>query len=185
VGCVPDPLVTEMVEVPTLETARLRLRAYRLDDFENYAVMWADPAVVRFIGGVPFSRETNWTRFLRLVGIWHYLGFGFFAIEDKASGAFVGECGFHDYRRAVEPSIEGTMEAGWALTAPMQRKGIAVEAMTAAIAWARAHGTGDRFTCMIDPDNTPSQRVAAKLGFTEFARTTYSGKPVILFDQLR
>ena len=174
-----------MPDIPTLETERLRLRPYRLDDFESYATMWSDPAVVRFIGGIPFSREANWTRFLRLVGIWHYLGFGFFAIEDKATGIFLGECGFHDYRRLVVPSIEGTMEAGWALTAAAHRKGIAVEAMTAAIAWARAHGTGERLTCMIDPENTPSLRVAAKLGFRQFASTTYVDKPVLLLERAR
>ena len=80
-----------MVEIPTLETPRLRLRPYRLDDFEPYAVMWQDPRVVRFIGGVPFTREQSWTRFLRQIGLWHHLGFGFFALEHKDTGAFAGE----------------------------------------------------------------------------------------------
>ena len=56
--------------IPTIETLRLRLRPYRLDDFEAYAAMWGDPAVVRYIGGVPFSREAAWTRFLRQIGLW-------------------------------------------------------------------------------------------------------------------
>ena len=75
----------------TLETPRLRLRPYRLDDFETYAAMWTEPQVVRFIGGKPMSREAAWTRFLRQVGMWRLLGFGFFALEDRESGAFVGE----------------------------------------------------------------------------------------------
>jgi RimJ/RimL family protein N-acetyltransferase len=36
-----------MLDIPTLETSRLRLRPYRLEDFEAYAAIWADPAVVR------------------------------------------------------------------------------------------------------------------------------------------
>lgn len=174
-----------MVDIPTLETERLRLRPYRLDDFDDYVRMWADPAVVRFIGGVPFTREQSWGRFVRHVGLWQYLGFGPFALEDKATGAFAGECGFHDFRRAVEPSLEGTMEAGWSLTAPMQGRGLAEEAMRAAIGWAAAHGTGERLTCMIDEDHAASRRVAAKLGFVEFARTSYGGAPVILFERRR
>ena len=41
------------MEVPVIETERLLLRGHRLDDFEALAAMWADPAVVRFIGGKP------------------------------------------------------------------------------------------------------------------------------------
>jgi RimJ/RimL family protein N-acetyltransferase len=99
------------VDIPTLETPRLRLRPHRLDDFDAYAAMWADPAVTRFIGGVPFTREQAWTRFLRQAGMWQQMSFGFFALEDRESGTFTGECGFHELRRDVLPAIEGTMEA--------------------------------------------------------------------------
>src|SRR6185369_16733134 len=91
-GRLPDPLVAM---THRLETARLRMRPYELADFDAYAAMWQEPAVVRFIGGVPFTREQSWTRFLRQVGMWQLMGFGFFAIEDKATGAIAGECGFH------------------------------------------------------------------------------------------
>ena len=174
-----------MLDIPTLETSRLRLRPYRLEDFEAYAAIWADPAVVRFIGGVPFTREASWPRFLRQSGLWHFLGFGSFMIEHKATGAVAGECGFHDMRRAIEPSIEGTMEAGWALTTAMQGQGLAQEAMRAAIGWGDAHGRGERMTALIDFDHAASLRVADKLGFTEFARTAYAGKPVVLLERRR
>ena len=54
--------------------------------------------MVRFIGGRPMSREAGWIRFLRQVGLWRFLGFGFFALEDRQSGVFVGEGGFLDLR---------------------------------------------------------------------------------------
>jgi RimJ/RimL family protein N-acetyltransferase len=174
-----------MVEIPTLETERLRLRPYRLSDFDAYAAMWADPAVVRFIGGVPFTREQSWTRFLRQIGLWHHLGFGFFALEDKATGVFAGECGFHDLKRAIEPSLEGTMECGWGLTAPMQGRGLAEQAMRAAIGWAGEHATAGRLTAIIDPGNGASLHVAEKLGFAEFARSTYGGHPIVLLERPR
>src|SRR5215213_951793 len=41
---------------PTLDTERLRLRGHRAEDLEECAKMWADPEVVRFIGGRPFTR---------------------------------------------------------------------------------------------------------------------------------
>ncbi|MEO8882244.1 MAG: GNAT family N-acetyltransferase, partial [Devosia sp.] len=133
-----------MVEIPTLETPRLLLRAYRIDDFDDYARMWADPEVYCFIGGKAFTREAAWTRFLRQIGLWHHLGYGFFAVEHRETGAFAGEVGFHDLRRAITPSLEGTMEVGWAVTPIMQGQGLAAEAMRTALGWAGEHGTGTR-----------------------------------------
>lgn len=174
-----------MVDIPTLETPRLRLRAYRLDDFEPYAALWAEPAVVRFIGGAPLSREAAWIRFLRQIGLWHYLGYGFFAIEDRATGAFVGECGFHDLRRDLTPSLEGSMEAGWGLSTAMQGRGLAEEAVRAALGWADRYGTGPRITCMIQSDHPASLYIAGKLGFRAFADATYHGKAMKLLERAR
>ena len=171
--------------IPTIETERLLLRPHTLADFEAYAEMWADPDVVRFIGGgKPSDREASWARLIRHAGMWHHMGFGFFAIEEKATGHFVGEAGFHEVRRNIVPSIEGTLEAGWALNSAGQGWGYATEAMTAAIAWADGTFPGMRMTCIIDPDNLPSIRVAHRLGFREFGRTTYKEAPVILFERL-
>ena len=177
--------MSDLVRIPTLTTGRLLLRPYRLADFDAYAAMWADPAVTRFIGGVPFTREQSWSRFLRQIGVWHHLAFGFFAIEEKATGRFAGECGFHDLHRAIEPSIEGTMEAGWGLVPEFHGKGLAGEAMRAALDWAADHGGPDRLTCLIHPDNAPSLRLARKLGFEEFARSTYGGAPSVLLQRSR
>ncbi len=56
--------------VPVLETERLQLRGHRLEDFVQCAAMWADPLVIRYIGGKPLTEEESWTRFLRYVGHW-------------------------------------------------------------------------------------------------------------------
>ena len=169
--------------IPTIETKRLILRPHRIDDFEAYVEMWADPDVVRFIGGKPFDREASWGRFMRQAGIWQVLGFGFFAIEEKETGRLAGEAGFAEFRRNLEPSIEGTLEAGWALNPNVQGWGYATEAMTAAIGWADAAVPGRRMTCIIDPDNLPSIRVAQRLGFTEMARTRYNDAPITVFER--
>lgn len=174
-----------MSPIPTLTTPRLVLRPYRLEDFDAYAAMWAEPSVIRFIGGVPLSREAAWVRFLRQIGLWHHLGFGLLVVEDRASGALIGEAGFHDMKRTLIPSIEGTMEAGWALASVAQGKGLAEEAMRAALDWADTCGTGDRITCMIHPDHAASLHVAGKLGFTRFADGSYSGHPVVLLERPR
>lgn len=172
-----------MGDFPRIETQRLILRRHEARDFEAYAAMWADPDVVRFIGGASFTREQTWTRFLRQAGIWHFMGFGFFAIEEKSTGAFIGEAGFHELRRDLSPSIEGTLETGWAFIPGAQGKGYATEAVGAALQWAAAAFEAMKATCIIEPDNVASLRVAAKLGFQEFARTLYHGRSIVLLER--
>ncbi|MBX5022966.1 GNAT family N-acetyltransferase [Rhizobium lentis] len=167
-----------MIDIPTLETERLTLRPHRLDDFEAHAALWADEEVVRFITGVPSTREQSWSRMLRLAGMWHHMGFGFLAMVEKESRQFIGEAGFLEARREMEPSIEGTMEVGWALMPTAQGRGYATEALAALIGWAEAHFPGKAMSCIISPDNVASLRVAAKLGFRETARTQYNGEVI-------
>ncbi len=172
-----------MHTVPTIETDRLILRPYRRDDFTPYSALFANPEVTRFIGGVPFSREQAWTRFLRQVGMWHYFGFGFFAVQDKETGNFIGEAGFHDLHRVISPSLEGTMETGWALSPRSHGRGLATEAVSAALTWGEQHFPSLKKTCIIDISNLASLRVAAKLHFREARRTVYHGAQVVLFER--
>jgi RimJ/RimL family protein N-acetyltransferase len=89
--------------IPTLESSRLILRGPTLDDFAASLAMWSDPAVVRYFGRPPFGEEEVWARLLRYVGHWALLGFGYWVVVEKASGRFVGEVGFADLRREIEP----------------------------------------------------------------------------------
>lgn len=112
----PRPREAEPV-VPAIETQRLVLRGFRVEDFADSAALWADPDVTRFIGGRPSTEEESWTRFLRYLGHWSALGFGYWAVREKNSGRYVGEVGFADYRRDIEPSLGGAPEIGWVLAA--------------------------------------------------------------------
>jgi RimJ/RimL family protein N-acetyltransferase len=176
-------LARSLVEVPILESGRLRLRGHRLADFADCAAMWADPVVTRYIGGKPFSREEVWARLLRYVGHWALLGFGYWAVEEKATSEFVGELGFADFKRDIQPSLEDTPELGWALASRVHGKGYATEAVRAAITWGDEHFGRARTTCLIHPENMASIRVAEKCGYREFQRTTYKGHATILFER--
>ncbi len=123
------------MRVPILETERLTLRAHRLDDFGPYAAMWADPVVIQHIGGKSIPDEDAWTRFLRQAGHWALLGFGYWVVEEKTTGAFAGEIGFANLRRNMEPPLGDTPEIGWVLASPFHGKGYATEAVRAALAW--------------------------------------------------
>jgi RimJ/RimL family protein N-acetyltransferase len=169
--------------IAVIETARLRLRRHRVDDFADCLAMWGDPAITRHIGGKPFPAEEVWAKILRYAGHWALLGFGYWVIEEKTSGRFVGEVGFADFKRTIEPSFDGAPEIGWALAAWAHGAGFATEAVGAAIAWGEAQFGAARSVCLIIPDNAASIRVAAKCGYREFARTTYKDRPTILFQR--
>ncbi len=169
------------VQVPILETERLKLRGHRLDDFNHCAAMWADPKVTRFTTGKPLSEEESWRRLLGYVGHWSLLGFGYWVAEEKATGNFVGEIGFADYKRDLEPSLKGTPEIGWVLAGHAHGKGLATETVRAAVAWGDAHFQSPRTACIIAPENLASIRVAVKCGYREFAQATYKGSPTLMF----
>lgn len=165
---------------PVLETERLRLRGHRLADFDAVAAMWADPNVTRYIGGKPSTREESWARMMRYPGHWALMGYGFWLIEEKDTGRVVGEAGFADLKREIEPRFENP-EHGWALASWAHGRGFGSEALTAQLGWAEKHFGPTPFVCMIDPDNGPSIRLAEKHGYREFARSSYKGAPTILF----
>ncbi len=168
------------VGAPTLETERLKLRAHRLEDFVHSAAMWADPEVTRYIGGKPHTEEESWARLLRYAGHWSLLGFGYWAVEEKSTGRFIGEVGFADYKRDL-PALKSLPEIGWAFTTQARGNGFATEAVRAAITWGDAHFRSPRTACIIHPENLASIRVAEKCAYREFQRATYKSHATIMF----
>jgi len=169
--------------IPTLETPRLTLRGHTLDDFAHSVAMWGDPEVTRHIGGRPATREEVWSKLLRLTGCWALLGYGYWVVCERASGRFVGEVGYADFEREIDPPFAGAPEGGWVLARWAQGKGYATEAVRAATAWLEERLGPVRTVCMIDAGNAASVRVAEKCGYRRWAETTYHGDAVILFER--
>lgn len=151
--------------VPALETDRLRLRAHCADDYAALFAIWSDPLVYRYLSGKPISSQDAWMRLLRYRGLWAMLGFGYWAVEEKATGLLIGDIGYADLRRGMTPSLNDMPELGWMLASQAHGKGYASEAVTAVQAWGDAHFGHYRSCCIITPDNTASTRLAAKAGF--------------------
>ncbi len=102
------------MNAPEIITDRLRMRRHLIDDFDASLAMWSDPAVTRYIGGRPSTAEEVWSRLLRYVGHWELLGYGYWVVVDRASRRFIGEVGFADFRREINPPLDAP-EAGWVL----------------------------------------------------------------------
>jgi len=170
------------VIVPELSTERLVLRGPTLADFPHCAALWADPEVVRFIGGQVSTREQAWARLLRYVGHWELLGYGFWVATDRATGRFAGELGVARFERDLAPAL-GDFEAGWVLAAWAHGRGLATEAMRAVLAWTDARFADRPTACLIDLGNTASHRVATKLGYRELGRRTYHDEECIAYTR--
>src|SRR5579875_2663294 len=100
--------MTAFAAAPVLETERLRLHGHRLADFADSAALWTDPLVTRFIGGRPSTPDEVWSRLSRYIGHWTALGFGYWAVRERASGRFAGEVGLADFRREIDPPFGET-----------------------------------------------------------------------------
>jgi len=171
------------ITAPELRTERLRLRPHGRDDAERVLAMWQDPVVVRHFGGQPVSEEDSWNRLLRYVGHWAVNGYGLWAVEELGSRTFVGDVGLFEGRRGLGKRFDDAPEAGWVLAPAGHGKGYAREAMRAALRWGESVHRWPRTVCMIDPDNAPSFRTAAALGYEVFDRNHYRGKELVLLER--
>lgn len=173
-----------MADVPVIETARLRLRGHRAADLDAAAAKWADPVVTRFTGGRAFTREESWARLLRYAGHWEWLGYGFWAVEDRDDGVYLGELGFAEFQRDITPAID-VPEMGWSFVATVHGRGYASEGIRAALAWADTNLDVPRTACIIDPDNLASIRVARRCGFADVGAVRYKGSITAKFERSR
>jgi RimJ/RimL family protein N-acetyltransferase len=170
---------------PELLTQRTRMRGHRIADFDDMAAMWRDDIVTHYILGRPSTTSETWSRLLRYIGHWQALGFGYWAVEDRDTGRFIGEVGFAQYKRDIEPPLGDAPEAGWVLVPDMHGKGLATEVMTAALDWADRNFSDPKTVCIFDPEHQGSMRVATKLGYQPSHVATFVDRPTQVMTRLR
>jgi RimJ/RimL family protein N-acetyltransferase len=144
--------------VTELLTARLRLRIFQPGDFEAHARISGDPEVMRYILPGPLSRVDAWWQMARYVGHWHLLGYGMWAMQDRATDEHVGRVGF------LDAAGGHGFEMGWALAPAAWGRGLALEGARAALQHAFTALDRDHVVCIIHPENQRSIRVAERLG---------------------
>ena len=143
--------------IPTIETERLILRGLVENDFEAIAASFADAEYSKGFGG-PLNRSKAWRWFASVLGHWVLRGYGFWSVEEKATGAFLGNVGIWNPEGWPEP------ELGWMLNKSATGKGIAYEAAIAAREYAYGPlGMTTLISC-IAPWNAPSIALAKRLG---------------------
>lgn len=160
--------------IPTLETERLILRGWSLDDFESYATFLADNEANRYRGGA-VNRDMAWSFFEALSGAWLVRGYGTFAVEDKDSGTLAGWAGLWHPVRLGEP------ELCWSIFPAFAGQGYAHEAAGAALVWWTQIENRQPPFSMTHPENAASQRVAEKLGAQRGDDIVFDGGPSFFY----
>jgi len=77
-----------------IETERLVLREVDPErDFDGWAKAMADEDTVRYLGTAPMGRAQAWRSMAMVIGHWSIKGYGFFSLEHKETGQWVGRVG--------------------------------------------------------------------------------------------
>jgi RimJ/RimL family protein N-acetyltransferase len=142
--------------LPEIETARLRIRAPRLEDFEAWAEILTGPAAP-YLGG-PFDRDEAFVEFLASCGTWLLRGHGPWTVEPKAGGEVLGFV-----LLGCEPG-DAEPELGYFFRPSAEGRGYATEAVEAARAHAFTALGMTRVVSYIAPQNAASLRLARRVG---------------------
>lgn len=146
------------MQIPTLTTPRLTLRAPGAQDFDAFADFYASPRA-SFVGG-PLSREQSWRMLAMEIGHWTLRGYGRWTVALKDTGEPVGMVGPFCPEGWPEPEI------GWDLYNGFEGHGYATEAARAAREYAYDILGWPTAISLVKPGNDRSAAVALRLGAT-------------------
>lgn len=165
-----------MIDIPILETQRLRLTALADRHFDDYAAMLADAESTRFVGsGVPLDRMNAWRSMAMLLGHWRLRGFGMWAVERREDDVFVGRVGL------MYPEGWPSVELGWMLRPEHRGHGYATEASLATLQFAWQQLRLKRVISLVRDGNEASDRVAKRLGGEFVESIDFHGGPTHVF----
>lgn len=153
-------------DIPTLETARLRLRPWCDADREPFAAMSADPDVMRYFPATMTRAESD-AMVDKILAGFERRGFGWWAVEIPGRAPFAGFIGLST--PSFEAPFVPCVEVGWRLAREHWGRGFATEGATACLDFGFGSLGLAEIVALTTRDNLPSQRVMAKLGMTHDA----------------
>ncbi|GAA3254971.1 GNAT family N-acetyltransferase [Dactylosporangium siamense] len=151
----------------TLRTERLIMRRWRESDRAPFAALNADPETMRFFPAT-LDRAASDAMVESIEARFDRHGFGFWALEVAATGAFIGLTGLNPLPDGLPGA--GQLEVGWRLARHAWHRGYATEAARAALGVAAGELGRTEIWSLTAVLNTPSQAVMRRLGLTEAAR---------------
>ena len=150
-----------------LETERLLIRPFTDDDRPAFKEMMQDTEVTRYVhGGKRYTDEDVEAMYARQAKNLAEQGVCMGAVIEKSSGRFMGLAGIQRLGTTDD------LEIGWVFARDAWGRGYATEAGAAAMKHVLETLARPRVVAIIDPDNEPSKRVAARLGMELEGRFT-------------
>ena len=160
-----------------LETKRLIIRSFTMDDAEAMFKVFGDPETMRFFMIWLATSVENARRFIRWVtGMEREHGYSFWAVVEKESGEVIGDCGL--------APLEGEgpeVELGCDLRRDKWNKGYAAEAGRACLEYGFGELKLKRIVAVTNPQNVAAQRALQKLGFAPEGRGEHYGSESIVY----
>lgn len=142
-----------------IETERLILRDIDPErDFESWARTMGDERTVHYTEGRVLDRVRSWRHMAATMGHWQIRGYGFFSVEEKSSGEWVGRVG------PFFPEGWPAPEIGWTISPDYWGKGYATEAAFAALDYVFNTLGWTRVIHVILQGNERSIAVAERIG---------------------
>ncbi len=144
-----------------LETERLMLRRFRLDDAPFILVLLNDPAFLRFIGDKGVRTLEDAAAYLTNGPLASYAahGFGLYLVQRKPDATPLGMCGLLQRDYLPDPDI------GFAFLPEFCSLGFARESAAAVLEQGCSTFGIRRFLAVTDLDNQRSIRLLERLGF--------------------
>ena len=158
--------------IPSLDTARLRMRPPRLDDAQAmYGIMSGEDVLRYFPIGAELTVQRVEKRIQGQLDHWAERGYGIWMLETRDDGALVGNCGLQILPKAGVPEIDFLLgRTAWG-------KGFATEAAAEAIRWGFETHDFTVIAGIVHVDNEASKRVLRKLGMKLVDTAEWFGMP--------
>ena len=164
-----------MADLNEIHTTRLLLRQWKPADRAPFAAMNADPRVMRHFPAL-LSRAESDAMADRCQALIKERGWGFWAVEAKATGTFIGFVGLHTPSAALP--FSPCVEIGWRLAAAHWGQGLASEAARAALEVGFGSLDLPEIVSFTAIENRRSRAVMERLGMRESEEFEHPGLPV-------
>ena len=146
-----------------METERLILRQWRQNDYAVYAQLNADPLVMQYFPATLTKQESD-EQAERIKSLIEERGWGFWAVELKSTGQFIGFVGLHSQDENSGIPNAPLVEIGWRIAAQYWGLGYAPEVAYRALTFAFETLSVPEIYAFTALQNAPSQWVMSKIG---------------------
>lgn len=161
-----------MIMSTWIETPRLVIRTFEPRDAEAWIALVNDPAVTRYLPPTPAATTQTFAEALeRRLTMEREIGYSMWAVDDKATSAFLGQCGIRPLQEGAAPEIEMVYH----YTRTSWSKGYGTEAAIAVLAHALGQVGLDRIMAVAMAENTGSWRIMEKAGMRYEGLASYFG----------